>query len=319
MSPIGAAFRGFGQVLGSPSVVLWLWLVNVVVALPAAAVVADSLGDSIGGSLVDEKLREGFDMGWYGEYRANADGIGRTFTPTIVGAGAFFDNLEAWYNGNLFETHPGLMGLGILYALAWSLFLGGVLHRYGEAAGLFRLTEFLSHGATYFFRFIRLAVLSAVFYYAIYRFSGWLFRRVERATQDVTVEETVLAYVVMASLLVLFLLTFVNMAFDYAKIATFRENRRSMILASLKGFGFALGNLGRTMTLYYGLGLAGVLMLFAYYTVAPDAGQSTILGVLAAFALGQLYLIAKLALRLTFYASQMALFDSRSNRGFISA
>jgi len=319
MSPIGAAFRGLGQVLGTPSVVVWLWLVNVVVALPAVVALADSLQDSIGGSLVDETLREGFDMGWYGEYMANADGVETAFTPTVVGAGAFFDNLEAWYNGSLFETHPGLMGLGFLYVLSWSLFLGGVLHRYGEAAGLFRLTEFVSHGATYFFRFVRLAVLSAVFYYAIYRFSGWLFRRIEQATQDVTVEETVLAYVVMASLLVVFLLTFVNMAFDYAKIATFRENRRSMILASLKGFGFVLGSLGRTMTLYYGLGLGGVVMLFVYYTVAPGAGQSTVVGVLAAFVLGQLYLIAKLVLRLTFFASQMALFDSRSERTFISA
>lgn len=298
---------------------MWLWLVNVVIALPAAAVLADSLRDSIGGSLVDETLREGFDMGWYGEYQSNADGIESTFTPTVVAAGGFFDNIEAWYNGNLFETHPGLLGLGILFALSWSLFLGGVLHRYGEAAGLFRLSEFLSHGATYFFRFLRLAVLSAVFYYAIYRFSGWLFRRIELATQDVTVEETVFAYVVMASGLVVFLLTFVNMAFDYAKIATFRENRRSMILASLKGFGFVLGNLGRAMTLYYGLGLAGVAMLFVYYTVAPGAGQSTVLGVLAAFVLGQLYLVAKLVLRLTFYASQMAFFDSRTDRGFISA
>ena len=311
MSATGAAFTGLGKVLGSPSVVLWLWVANVVVALPAAMVLTGSIRESVGGSLVDEKLRDGFDMGWYGEYLANAKGIESSFTPTIIGAGGFFNNIEAWFNGNLFEVHPGLLGFGILYALLWSLFLGGVLHRYGEAAGLFRLEEFLSHGGKYFFRFVRLAALSGVLYYGIYRFSDWLFRRIERVTEDVTIEESVFAYVVMASLLVVFLLTFVNMAFDYAKIATFRENRRSAVLASLKGFGFVLSHMGRTMSLYYGLGIVGLVMLFMYHTIAPGAGQSTMLGVGAAFVVGQLYLLAKLVLRLTFYSGQMALFDAR--------
>lgn len=311
MTSIGAAFHGLGKVLAVPSVVVWFWLGSVVIALPAAWALAESIRDSVGESLVDENLREGFDMGWYGEYRSDAEGIERSFSPTVVGAGPFFDNIEAWYNGTLFDVHPGLLGLGVLYALFWSLSLGGVLHRYGEAAGLFRLGEFLSQGGAYFFRFVRLAVLSGFLYYVVYRFSGWLFRRIERATQDVTVEETVFAYVVVASVLVVFLLTFVNMAFDYAKIATFRENRRSMVLASLKGFGFVLSNFGRAAMLYYGLGACGLVLLFLYYTIAPGPDQSSMLGVLAAFALGQMYLIAKLVLRLTFYAGQMELFDAR--------
>jgi hypothetical protein len=291
--------------------VLWLWLGSVVIALPAAVVLEASIRDSVGGSLVGDELRNGFDMGWYGEYRADAEGVERAFGPTVVGAGPFFDNIEAWYNGSLFDAHPGLLGLGVLYALFWALCLGGVLHRYGEAAGLFRLGEFLAEGGAYFFRFIRLAVIAGVLYYAVYRFSAWLFRRIERASQDVTVEETVLAYVVAASLLVVFLLTFINVSFDYAKIATFRENRRSMVLASLKGFGFVLSNFGRSVTLYYGLGVVGLVMLFVYHAIAPGPGQSTMLGVVAAFALGQMYLIAKLVLRLTFYAGQMELFDAR--------
>lgn len=309
MSAIGAAFQGLAKVLASPSVVLWMWLGGFVIALPAAAVLSVSIEDSVGGSLVAQNLRDGFDMGWYGEYLAGAKGIERSFTPTVVGAGAFFNNIEAWFNGSLFEVHPGLFGLGALYALLWSLCLGGVLHRYGESGGLFRLGEFLSYGAEYFFRFVRLAVLAGFFYYGIYRFSGWLFKKMELATQDVTAEESVLAYVVVASLLVVFLLTFVNMAFDYAKIATFRENRRSMVLASLKGFGFVLSHLGRTMGLYYGLGVVGLGMLFAYDLIAPGPGQSTMLGVAAAFVIGQIYLMAKLVLRLTFYSGQMAVFD----------
>lgn len=314
MSVFKAAFKGLGRVLTSPGLVLWLWLLNVIAALPLSLMMAGSIENSIGGSLVYEKLRDGFDLGWYGEYESAAKGVERTLSPTVTGVGPFLDNLESWLNGELFEMMPGLVAVGVLYGLLWAFFLGGALHRLGDGAGLFRLSEFFSQGATFFFRFLRLAVLSGVLYYLVYRFSGWLFARIEASTRDVTEEKTVLGYVVLASLLVAFLLMFIHMAFDYAKIATFRENRRSMLLAAVKGFGFAMANLGKTLPLYYGLAALGVLLLGAYWVVAPGPGQSTAAGVLLAFLVGQVYLIVKLGLRLTFYSSQMSLFDAVAHR-----
>ena len=310
MSAVRALFGGLGKVLASPSLVLWLWIVNLVVALPFAALMASSLGESIGDSLVEEKLRRGFDMGWYGEFSAEAKGIEQTFTPSIVGAGAFFDNIEAWFNGKLFELTPGLVGVGMVYALVWTLFLGGIFHRFSPGAGLFRLGEFFNQGGAFFFRYLRLALVSAVLYYGVYQFAAWLFSKIAEISREVTVEENVFAYVVAGSMLVVFMLTFVNMAFDYAKIATYRENRRSMLVATLTGFGFVLSNLGRTLTLYYGLGAIGIVLLLLYHSIAPGVSQATTVSVAFAFLVGQAYLVAKLALRLTFYASQMTLYGA---------
>jgi len=315
MSLLTAAFSGFGRVLASPSLVLFLWLANVLVAIPLAVSMAGSIEESIGSSLVHQNLRDGFDMGWYGEFDARAKGVEKTLSPSLVGAGAFFDNIEAWLNGRLFEMLPALVALGVVYALLWALLLGGILHRYADRRGLFRLSELFSQGGEFFFRFVRLAVLSGFLYYLVYRFAGWLFGRVEDATRDVTVEKTVLGYVVAAALLVALLLTFIHMAFDYAKIATYKENRRSMILAAIKGFRLVLGNPGRTSVLYYGLGFFGLLLLGAYHVMAPGPGQASVPGVVFAFLIGQAYLVLKLVLRLTFYAGQMALYESpRFNR-----
>lgn len=312
MSAVGSFFQGFGRVLSSPGLVLVLFAVNLAVAFPAALVMSHSIEESIGASLVHQKLRDGFDSGWYGEFDARTNGLEDTFGPTLVGAGAFFDNIESWLNGNLFESYPGILGLGILYAVLWTFFLGGILQRYSERAGIFRLSEFLSHGATFFFRFMRLALLSAAPYYGIYRLAGWLFSQVESATRDVTAEEIVLGYVVAGTLVVVVLLTFVNMAFDYAKIATLKENRNSMLLATVRGFGFVLGHFGKTVSLYYGIGLVGLALLGAYQVMAPGAGQSTLAPVVVAFLVGQAYLLIKLVLRLTFYASELALFESET-------
>ncbi len=310
MSSLSAAFSGLGRVLSSPSLVFWLWLVNVMVAIPLAVAMAGSIQDSIGASLVQQNLRDGFDMGWYGEFDARAKGIEKTLSPSLVGAGAFLDNIEAWLNGGLFEMLPALVALGVIYALLWALLLGGILHRYADGRGLFRLSELFSHGGEFFFRFVRLAVISGFLYYLAYRFAGFLFGRIEDAMRDVTVEKTVLGYLAAAFLLVAVLLTFINMAFDYAKIGTYKENRRSMILAAVNGFRLVLRNLGRTTVLYYGLGLFGLLLLGAYHAVSPGPGQASAPSVAFAFLVGQAYLVAKLVLRLTFYAGQMALYES---------
>lgn len=310
MSSIKASFAGFGRVVASPTLVLWLWLVSFLVATPLAISMASSIEGSIDGSLVHQSLREGLDMGWFGEFEARAKGLEKTFSPSVVGAGPFFDNLEAWLNGKLFEMLPALVAVGCVYALVWAFFLGGILHRYGNGREVFRPSDFFARGAEFFFRFARLAVLSGLLYYLVYRFAAWLFSRIEDHVRDVTVEREVLGYVLAGSVLIAFLLTLVHMAFDYAKIATFKENRRSMILAAFKGFRLVLGNFGRAALLYYGLALAGLLLLGLYHSVAPGAGQATASSVVFAFLVGQAYLVARLVLRLTVYAGQMALYDS---------
>lgn len=288
--------------------VLWLWLVNVAVTLPAAIVMSESLESSIGASLVHEKLAAGFDLDWYGEFRAGAAGLDATFTPTLMGAGALYANIEDWLLGGLFGLFPGVVAIGVLYALLWALFVGGILDRFSQP-GFFSLHRFLSAGGKFFFRFLRLAVIAGVFYYLVYRFAGWLFEGIGTWTQDVTVERTVLLYVLLGCVVVVFLLTLVNAAFDYAKIATFVEDRSSMLFAALRGIRFVVSHPGKTLGFYYALGIVGVLLIGLYAFVAPGAAQSTATGVALAFLVGQAYLVAKLMLRLAFYGGELAIYE----------
>ena len=136
-----------------------------------------------------------------------------------------------------------------------------------------------------------------------------MFEWVESATLDVTVERTVFLYTVLVAVAVAFLMTLVNMSFDYAKIVTFKEGRRSMLLASLRGIGFVFRHPLKTMGLYYVLVVLGALLLGLYASMAPGANQSTTAAVVWAFVIGQIALVVKLMLRLWFYAGQMALYE----------
>ena len=293
-------FVGLWRAVSSPGMVLCLWLANVVVALPAAVILSESLESSIGSSLVHEELAAGFDMDWYGEFQRGAGGLEATFTPTVVGAGAFYNNIEGWLYGGLFQLFPGVVALGVIYALLWALFVGGILDRFSNS-GLFTLSRFFSAGGRFFFRFLRLAVLAGVFYYLVYQLAGWLFGRIEFWTRDVTVERTVLMYVLLGTAVVVFLLTLINAAFDYAKIATFVEDRRSMLLAALRGIRFRPFQIpprrsaSTTHSAWWEFSSSDSTRF-----VAPGAAQSTVTGVVLAFLIGQAYLVAKLMLRLAF-------------------
>jgi hypothetical protein len=249
-------------------------------------------------------------MGWFGEFEAHAKGLETTFTPTLSGAGAFYANLEAWLSGEIFGQIPLLVGVGVLYGLVWALFLGGVLDRYAGSEGMFNLNRFFSSGGRFFFRFLRLAVLSSVLYYLVYRFAGWIFGWIESSTIDVTWERTVIFYTLSAAVLVAFLLTLINMVFDYAKIAAFKEDRRSMILAAFQGIKLVFSSPLKTMGLYYTLVAISAVLLGFYASIAPGSGPSTASGVWVAFLIGQAFLIVRLMMRLWFYGGQMALYET---------
>jgi hypothetical protein len=104
------------------------------------------------------------------------------------------------------------------------------------------------------------------------------------------------------------------MSFIYAKIATVVENRKVMLVAALRGFGFVLSFPGRSFGLYYGLIALSGVMLVIYGLIAPGAGQSNLFTIAVAFMIGQIYLVAKLVVRLTLYAGQTQLFKAHASR-----
>lgn len=303
----GAAREGLRRATAAPTLWLWLWLANVLVALPAAWAVTASIQDSIGSSLANETMREGFDMTWYGEYREEARGLERTFGPEVTGAGPFYGNLEGWVTGGMFRGPAELVGLGLLYALLWTFLTGGVLEWLRDTSGKFSAGRLLENGGRFFFRFVRLGLLSAVLYFLVFRFHGWVFSRLDQALRDVTSERTVLLASLLGYLLTAVLLLLVHTCFDYAKIATVTEERRSMLVAALRGVGFVLLHPARTLGLVGLWVLASGVLLLIYAGLAPGATQSTALAIGLAFVVGQLFVVLKLIARLWLYAGQVAM------------
>jgi len=318
MSWLKAIRTGLARSFGGPRLLVALWLVNLVVALPLAAVLGSSIHRSVAHSPRAEGLVEGFDTTWHGGYQATARGLEKTLEPSVVGVGAFLDNLEAWWTGHAFSGFPGLVAVGVLYALLWAFLLGGVLQRFARPEGFeggVLSQSFFGNCGRFFGRFVRLALLSAVLYLVIYGLARWYFRGLQSWTRDVTSERWVLFWVLIGAGLVVTLLMGVRLVFDLAKVMTVQEDRRGMVLAVGAALRFLVARPFTLVGLYVGLALLWLVVLALYALVAPTAGPASWTGVLLAFLLAQVVLAVKIGLRLSLLAGETAVYQEGRAEG----
>lgn len=304
--PIRAFVSGLRAAVRHWRLVALLWAVNLAVALPFAAALAGEIRASVGNSLVAEELLAGWDAGWHGELQFEGGRLVQTFGGEVLGAGAFFENLERWWKGDLLSLPPALVAAGLLYAVLWAFLLGGVLERLVRPGDADR--PFWGAAGRYALRFVRLALLSGVLYYLLYRLVRAGFGALEDAARDVTSERTALLWVLAGVALTILLLAAVRVVFDYAKIAVVAEGRRSALGAAWAGLRFVAARPFATLGLYGAFALLGALLLALYALLPPFTGGGTWATVLLAALVPQVALAGKLALRLGLLGAESRLY-----------
>ena len=316
---IRALFDGIGRVLSAPVLVAGVYLLTLLLAAPLTLALHDAIASHLGASVAAEQAAAGVHWAWWEEFQAQARGFERTFTPSIIGFGAVLSNLSAFVDGA--APSGGLAVAVAFYLAAWTFLAGGVLDRLARRRRLGAAAFFAACG-TYFFRFLRLAVVAGLAYWLLFDLvHGWLLDDLYQAvTRGVTVERT--AFVVRLAGYALFgaLVLPVNLLLDYAKIRAVVEDRRSMLGALLAAGRFVRRRPFSTGGLYVlNTGLFG-LLLAGYAAVDPGAGAPDGTSPWTALLIGQAYVLARVATKLVFYASQTAYFQSQlAHAGYVAA
>ena len=318
MTPWAAWYEGIRRVNRAPAILAGVWLLTVLVSLPLTLALRTLLADHLGGSLAADAAASGVNYDWMQEFSDQATGLGATFKPTIIGFGAVLDNLSAFLDN--VHRPVVIVGAAGAYIVLWIFVAGGIIDRYARDRAT-RAHGFFSAAGTFFFRFLRLAVVMLVAYGLLFGFvHPWLFDRLyPRITHDVTVERT--AFFARVGLYIVFGLAVAacNVVFDYAKVRAVVEDRRSMLSAIGGALRFIQRNWPAAATVY-GLDVAlFVLMVVLYGAVAPGAGRAGWTTWIA-FAIGQIYVLARLWVKLVFWASETALFQGRlAHAGYVAA
>lgn len=299
---------GFRRVLGVPAVIVGVLVTTFLTALPLAVVMRNLLQDGFGRSEEAAAMAGAFHLDWWQEFAAGASGLGTTFGPSLIGFAGTMDNVSRLADAN------GLMWpLAVAVAVylgAWVFLTGGILDRYARQRPT-RSVGFFSACGVFFFRFLRLALLAGAAYWFLfatvhpYLFDTWL----DPLTDGLAVERVEFAWRLVMYAVFALLLGVVNVVIDYAKIRAVVEDRRSMIGALLASIGFIVRHPGRVTGLYLLNTLTFLVLIALWALVAPGVGglgASMWLGLAA----GQLYILARLVLKLHFLASQTSLFQA---------
>jgi hypothetical protein len=303
-----AVDEGWRRALRAPAVVAGAWLTTLAVAVPLGFVLYRQISHHLGASVAAQTAIAGINTDWWNEFVAQAGGVGQTFVPAIMAAAAVIQNISHLADA---QSPPLVIAIALAVHVMVSIFLvGGILDRLARDRRLGAYGFFAACGA-YWFRLLRLAAIAAVVYWALFaRLHPLLFDRLYASlTQDVTVERT--AFLYRAALYAVFgaILVLVNLIMDYAKIRLVVEDRLSAIGALSASWRFVWRHPTATFGVYLLNALIFVVVLAAYTAVAFVA--TTGVEALLALLIGQLYIVLRVVVRLTFAGSQIAFFQSQ--------
>jgi hypothetical protein len=312
-SPLDAFLDGLNRVKRAPWLVIGLWAATVVVALPFAMMLQLLIGDHLGDSLAAQSAADSVNFDWWNEFLAQTSGVGVSFVPGILGFAAVMKNLSTVADGTRLPT---VVAIAVSAHMVVSLFLiGGVMDRLARDRAV-GAGAFFSACGVYAVRFFRLAIIATAVYWVLFvPYHQMLFDGIyPTLIEEVTLERTAFFYRVGLYLLFLAPLLFVNLIFDYAKVRAVIEDRRSMIGALVAGWRFVRRHPGAAIGLYALDALLFLAVIGVYFLAAPGVNQNAL-----AFAVGQLYIVLRVIVRLQFAASQIALFQGRlAHAGYVA-
>lgn len=309
---------GWTRVVAAPAIVAGVFAMTFLLALPLALTMRGALAAHLGNSLAAETAATSVNYDWWQEFAAQATGLGTTFTPSIIGVAMVLDNVS-----NVLDARGSILpitaALG-LYLAGWAFLSGGILDRYARQRPI-RVYGFFGASGVHFFRFLRLAALSGLAYWWLFAYvHPWLFEeQFVNLTRGMSVERTAIAVRVVFYLLFGAVLLATNLVVDYTKVRIIVEDRRSVLGALAASLRFIRHHWRQVLALFALNSLMFLTVIAVWALIAPGAG-GTGLAMWLTFLLSQLYIVARVLVKLQFIASYVALFQANlAHASYISA
>ena len=226
-----------------------------------------------------------------------------------IGANAFFEFITFhWQSVSL-----GLVLLvifGLVY-LCLSIFLnGGILGVFIREDESFSANLFFGSSGLYFYRFLRLFIFSLGFIVVVLFIDSGLGRLFHWIAGDF--EPLQMGFRILRIFILLFLVFFIKMVFDYAKIRTVLLERQDMFKTGLRSWGFVFQHMGKALGLFYIVASSGLILFLIYTGFCKLFGASTWLGIFLLFFWQQFYAFGRIGIRLLFHATQVHLYKEHT-------
>jgi hypothetical protein len=275
---------GLARVSRVKRAIVVYYLVNLLFGLAVAYPLSVALRNFAGNSLMSRSLLGGIDADFLFEF-------------------------IRYNNGALSVTSGIIVAAAILYAFV-GLFLSGGAFSILTVSERYKPATFWSNAGRFFGRFVRLGLWSIPAFIVFYllQFIVPLLVRVffgsdpyQYITYWSAIVRTGVGYI---GILLYY------MVMDYGRIYTVLTDERSMRRALWRGVRFTFGHLGNTLGISALLFVLGACVLVLYNLVANPLESSGAILLLVLILVQQLYVFFRMWLKLTLYASEVALYES---------
>jgi hypothetical protein len=298
-----ALLGGVGDVVRAPALILAALVATLIIAVPFGAAIGVRVQQSLAQRQPVAQGATEIDAHWLQEFAEHADGLAATVTPSIIGFAAPLDNLSALLDGT---QRPLIMMLPVASAIvAWAFIWGAALDRFAHGrrgAGMWRA------GARTLIPYVAISLLAAavvlVLYYTVHPL---LFGNLGGLLPMLVVDERI-AFAVRLVFYVMFgsLLVAISILADYARVRLSLSPGLPTLSAVAESWRFVRGQVRPVVGLYLAAGLLFVVLLAAYgaIEIVGDVNVGGWRGVVIA----QVYIMARIVVRLTFAASELRLY-----------
>lgn len=304
--------QGWKQLKYHKKAVFYFYLMNLLVAGLLLVPFMQIFEKSLGPGLYRDRLEARIDWDWYTLFTDRVTGFASTFTPWVLGAGPFAQNLETLLDGELLELPWVIVSLGGLYILLNSFLLAGAVGSFALDATGTGFREFFRNGGTFFGRFFRLTVLAVLAFWFV---GSWIVEPLgdlgEKLTNAALTDRGAFGWNLARYLIVLGIFLFLNMTFDYAKIKTALEDRTSALVAFFSAVKFCAVHCFASFGFYLLITALGLVWVVLYTGIEWLLPQQSGLTILAAVIVQQLYMVGRLTVKLLFYSGQMQFYLNR--------
>jgi hypothetical protein len=324
---IAAIRRGFAAVTTNRGLVALVWLVNLGTAAFLAVPLAEILERDLQNKEAAANMMYSFDYGWWSGWHDAQKGWSTSFAPDILGTGFAFKNLDLLLRGELpvrlfaprsdddeeaagGALDPVILGLGVAYLVVQTFLAGGLLGVFRNPNGGWTVRGLLHGGGFYFGRLLRVAALGLFAFAVVFALARPFNRWVDDRAVAAVSESTALAWSLARYAFLFAVLAFVHMLSSYAKVIVTVEERSSAVLAWVSALGFCFANLRRTIAPYLVVGLVAVLLLVVWKALDASVPTFGYRSQLLTLAIGQAFILGRIALRLWLLASQVAVYRS---------
>jgi hypothetical protein len=291
MQMIRCFLAGIREATANWKMVLLLLIANILFAIPLAIPVLLLFTQTAGGTIMSQRLYgDNLDAIWFSDFINGRTGS----SPLAFG----------------FQSLVMLVILAIGYLLANTLFAGGAIEVFTSQDRRFTMRKFWGGCGAYLWRFVRLTLISFIFYgiaFGIFLFLVW---RISESSKEATVEKPGVMKQLAALLILLLMASVVNMVFDYARIGAVVNDRHRMFKEIFKAARITFRNFPSVFGLYLMLSITG-LTLFALLVWFRGLVHQTSLGaILLAVTIGQIAMATRMWVRMAHYAAEVEMYRS---------